>query len=100
MNFAFDEQVDTVTEFKNDAVVFDWKWFFGLERHVKTLQFVAETRPVRPFEKPRTELGMHSVRGVQDVICDAAVNELNTVSSVRIRVLRVSAFRKQTAGRV
>ena len=55
-HFAFDEEVDTVTEFNNDAVVFDWKWFFGLERHVKTLQFVAQTGPVRPFEKPRTEL--------------------------------------------
>jgi hypothetical protein len=83
----------------DDHESFDGKDLFDLEGDVEFLQFVRQTNSVRLLQQSWPQSGMHTISSAQDEVCERAVNEMITVSSVRVRALRGSVFYTQREGR-
>jgi hypothetical protein len=60
---------------------------------------VSETHTIRPLEQPWPESGMNAIGSAQHRVRDSRVNEMNSVPSVRVRVLRGSALFTQDGDR-
>jgi hypothetical protein len=91
----FDQKIDSVSELERNAIVLNGKRLLGFECDMQLCQFVSEAGTVWTFEEPWPELGMDSERSAKNAFCDPAMYELISVPSVRVRVLRGSAFLKQ-----
>jgi len=96
---VLDHKVHSVTQFNGDTVINYRKGLFGFELHPTSGEFVRETHPIRSFEQPWPEFGMNVVRGAENDVRDARVNQMNSVPSVRIRVLRGVVFLTQDKDR-
>src|SRR5580765_695658 len=95
----FDKEIDTVTELNRNPVVNNRKDLFDLESDAAFAQFVSHANPVPPLQQAWPQSGMNAIAGIQDGVCEFAVNEMIAVSSVRVRPLRGSAFDRQREGR-
>ena len=91
----FDKEIDTVTELNRNPVVSNRKDVFDLEADTEFAQFVRHADPVRPLKQSWPQSGMNSIGGIQNEVREVAMNEMISVSSVRVRALRGSAFDTQ-----
>ena len=87
-----DQEAHTVAELYGDAIVDDRKYLFSLEWDAALSEFVRETPTIRPLEQPWPEFGMNVIGGAQNDVRYVLVNQMNSVRSVRVCVLRGSAL--------
>ena len=95
----FDKEIDTVSELNRNSIISDGKDFLDFEADAEFVQFVRHTNPIRPLQQSWPQFGVHSIGGAEDAIRDSAMNEMYSVSFVRVRALRGSAFHTQGMGR-
>src|SRR2546423_1644738 len=88
----FDKEIDTVTELNRNSIVSDGKYLFDLDANAEFAQFVCHADSVRPLQQSWPQSGMNSIGSAEDVVCNLPVNQMYSVSSVRVRVLCGSAF--------
>ena len=93
---VIDQHVNSIAQFNGDSFVHDGKDLLALHLRSHSAEFIAETLPIRLFEKPRPQSRVNSVRGTENAMSGFAVNQSRSVS-VRVRVLRVGALCEQTA---
>src|SRR2546428_8206684 len=80
-----DKEIDTVAERNRNPVVNNGKDLFGLEADAEFVQFVRHANPVRSLQQTWPQSGMNSIGGIQNGVCEFAVNEMISVPSVRVR---------------
>src|SRR6476660_288216 len=93
---VIDKHVHSIAQFNGDSFVHNGKDFLALHLRSHSAEFIAETLPVRLFEKPWPQSRVNSVSGTENAMSGFAVNQSRSVS-VRVRVLRVGALGEQTA---
>jgi hypothetical protein len=93
----FDQEIDTVAEIDRDSVINDGKHLLGFEHEAKPSHLMRHAYPIRPLQQPRSEPGMHGTGGSQNATRGLGLDESDTVASVRLRVLRGTAFVKQVS---
>src|SRR5688572_591548 len=96
----FDQEIDTVSELDRNAVVIYGENLFDLEADPELLELVRQTHPVGPLQQSWSQFGMNSIGGTEDAVRQFSVDKMNFVPSVRLRVLRGSAFVTQRVGRL
>ena len=92
----FDQDVEPVSHIDSESVILHGKKLLGLECQVVSLEFQAQTLAIRAFHQSWAESGMNSIGGGQNPIGNLAVNQIDSVSSVRIRALRGDVFWQQS----
>ncbi len=95
----FDKEIDTVTELNRHSVVSDGKSLFDLEADAECVLFVRHTNPIRPLQQSWPQFGTNLIDSAEDAVRDAAMDEIYSVSSVRVSALRGSACGAQGMGR-
>ena len=86
------EQIDAISQINRDVVVNHREWLFEFKGHPESAQFMTKAGLIRAFQQPRAELGMDPIGGAENIVGDAAVDQLNSVSFVRFRLLRGGAL--------
>jgi len=95
-----DQDIDSVPKFDVESVILDGYHLLLDMRDPSHPKLVTQTRLIRSFKQPWTELRVHFVRGIQNRLRDVAVDQQSAMSSVIPRVLRVEALGRQAACRV
>ena len=97
---VFDQEVDAISKVDRSAIISNGKDLFDLKSNTESFQFVSQTDAIGPLKQPRPQLRMDLVCGTKDAVRQSSVNEMKSVLSVRVRVLRGCAFITQREGRV
>src|SRR5262245_26712799 len=87
------EHVNAITQLDGDSFVQNGKDLLAFDLDVESRQFITKALLVRPFEQSRAQSRMHALSGDQDAVGGLAVYQPWSVS-VRVRALRVDAFRQ------
>jgi hypothetical protein len=94
-----DKEVDAVTKLNRNSLVNYRKGLFDFKVDGEFLQFVSHANPIGSLQQSWPQFGMNPIRCTQDAVCQSGVNKMMSVSSVRVRALRGSAFETQMADR-
>ena len=96
---VFDQEVHTISKVDRNAIISNGKGLFDLKSNTESFQFVRQTDAIGLLKQTRSQPRVDRVGGTKDAVRSLSVNEMKTVSSVRFRVLRGSAFVTQREGR-
>src|SRR5262245_27312181 len=88
------EHVNAITQLARDSFVHNGEDLLAFDLDVESRQFITEALLIRPFEQSRAQSRVHAIGGTQDAVGCFTVYQPWSVS-VRVRALRVDAFRSQ-----
>src|SRR5215831_6089061 len=89
-----DQHVNSITQFDCNSLVHHGKDLLAVHLCAHSLKVISKAFSIRPLEKAWTQSRVDSVSGTQNAVGCFAVYEPWPIS-VRVRALRVSAFRQQ-----
>ena len=91
-----DKHVESIAHFDDDSLVHNGKDLLGFDLSSHSFELMSKADMVGTFQQSRPQAAVDPIRGTQNAVSCFAVDQALIVS-VRVRALRVDAFRQQSA---